>query len=237
MKKLLLVSLCFLVLCITQAFAQNRTITGTVTSKDDGLPLPGVSVTVPGTQVGTQTNDYGKFTIKVPASAKSLSFTFVGFKKITATIGATDVINASLETNANELKEVVVTTGYGIKQTARSNSNSAQVVSATELNTVRQPNINNALAGKVAGIQVRSQSAAALGRNTEVRLRGASGFGTGQGALYVVDGTILPNSDDINLDDVESVTVLQGAAAVLMVQSLSLPLKLKRMAALVSTLD
>jgi TonB-linked SusC/RagA family outer membrane protein len=213
MKKLLLVSLCFLVLCITQAFAQNRTITGTVTSKDDGLPLPGVSVTVPGTQVGTQTNDYGKYTIKVPASAKSLAFTFVGFNRVVSTIGATDIINASLETNAKELKEVVVTTGYGIKQTARSNSNSAQVVSATELNTVRQPNINNALAGKVAGIQVRSQSAAALGRNTEVRLRGASGFGTGQGALYVVDGTILPNSDDINLDDVESVTVLQGAAA------------------------
>ncbi|ASU32540.1 SusC/RagA family TonB-linked outer membrane protein [Mucilaginibacter xinganensis] len=213
MKKLLLVSLCFLVLCITQAFAQNRTITGTVTSKEDGLPLPGVSVTVPGTQVGTQTNDYGKFTIKVPASAKSLAFGFVGYKRVTATIGATDVINATLETNANELKEVVVTGGYGIKQTARSNSNSAQVVTATELNTVRQPNINNALAGKVAGIQVRSQSAAALGRNTEVRLRGASGFGSGQGALYVVDGTILPNADDINLDDVESVTVLQGAAA------------------------
>jgi TonB-linked SusC/RagA family outer membrane protein len=213
MKKLLLVSLCFLVLCITQAFAQNRTITGTITSKDDGLPLPGVSVTVPGTQVGTQTNDYGKFTIKVPASAKSLAFGFVGYKRMTATIGATDVINEALETNANELKEVVVTGGYGIKQTARSNSNSAQVVTATELNTVRQPNVNNALAGKVAGIQVRSQSAAALGRNTEVRLRGASGFGTGQGALYVVDGTILPNADDINLDDVESVTVLQGAAA------------------------
>jgi TonB-linked SusC/RagA family outer membrane protein len=213
MKKLLLVSLCFLVLCITQAFAQNRTITGTVTSKDDGLPLPGVSVTVPGTSVGTQTNDYGKFTIKVPASAKSLAFTFVGYKRLTATVGATDLVNAVLETNANELKEVVVTTGYGIKQTARSNSNSAQVVSATELNTIREPNINNALAGKVAGIQVRSQSAAALGRATEVRLRGASGFGTGQGALYVVDGTVLPNSNDVNLDDIESVTVLQGAAA------------------------
>ncbi|MDB4918422.1 SusC/RagA family TonB-linked outer membrane protein [Mucilaginibacter sp.] len=213
MKKLLLVSLCFLVLCITQAFAQNRTITGTVTSKDDGLPLPGVSVTVPGTQVGTQTNDYGKFTIKVPATAKSLAFTFVGFNRIVSPIGATDVINASLETNARELKEVVVTTGYGIKQTSRSNSNSAQVVTATELNTVRQPNINNALAGKVAGVQVRSQSAANLGRNTEVRLRGASGFGSGSGALYVVDGTILPNADDLNVDDIESVTVLQGAAA------------------------
>jgi len=213
MKKLLLVSLCFLVLCITQAFAQNRTITGTVTSKDDGLPLPGVSVTVPGTQVGTQTNDYGKFTIKVPASAKSLAFTFVGFNRIVSTIGATDIINASLETNAKELKEVVVTTAFGIKQSGRSSATSAQTVTATELNTVRQPNINNALAGKVAGLQVRSQSAAALGRSTEVRLRGASGFGSGQGALYVVDGTILPNSDDLNLDDVESVTVLQGAAA------------------------
>ena len=111
------------------------------------------------------------------------------------------------------MKEVVVTSAYGIKQSGRSASNSAQVVTSAELNTVRQPNINNALAGKVAGIQVRSQSAAALGRNTEVRLRGASGFGTGSGALYVVDGTILPNSDDINLDDIESVTVLQGAAA------------------------
>ncbi|HVW95746.1 MAG TPA: SusC/RagA family TonB-linked outer membrane protein [Mucilaginibacter sp.] len=213
MKKLLLVSLCFMVFFATHAFAQNRTITGTVTSKDDGLPLPGVSVTVPGTQVGTQTNDYGKFTIKVPATAKSLSFSFVGYNRMTVAIGATDVVNAALETNAKELKEVVVTGGYGIKQTARSNSNSAQVVSATELNTVREPNINNALAGKVAGVQVRSQSAAALGRNTEVRLRGASGFGAGVGALYVVDGTILPNVDDLNLDDVESVTVLQGAAA------------------------
>ncbi len=199
--------------CATQAFAQNRTITGTVTSKDDGFPLPGVSVTVPGTQVGTVTNDYGKFTIKVPASAKSLAFTFVGYNRVVIAIGATDIVNATLETNAKELKEVVVTSGYGIKQTARSNSNSAQVVTATELNTVREPNINNALAGKVAGIQVRSQSAAALGRNTEVRLRGASGFGTGSGALYVVDGTILPNADDLNLDDIESVTVLQGAAA------------------------
>jgi TonB-linked SusC/RagA family outer membrane protein len=213
MKKLLLVSLCFLVLFTTQVFAQNRTITGTVTSKDDGLPLPGVSVTVPGTSVGTQTNDYGKFTIKIPASAKTLAFTYVSYNKLTLNIGSTDVLNATLISNSKELKEVVVTSAYGIKQSSRSATNSAQVVTAAELNTVRQPNINNALAGKVAGIQVRSQSAAALGRATEVRLRGASGFGTGSGALYVVDGTILPNSDDINLDDVESVTVLQGAAA------------------------
>jgi len=213
MKRKLLLILCISLTALVQAFAQNRTITGTVTGKDDNLPIPGASVTVPGTQVGTQTNDYGKFTIKVPATAKSLAFTFVGYKRATVEIGTTDNMTIALETNASQLKEVVVTGGYGIKQTARSNSNSAQVVTATELNTVREPNINNALAGKIAGVQVRSQSAAALGRNTEVRLRGASGFGAGVGALYVVDGTILPNVDDLNLDDVESVTVLQGAAA------------------------
>jgi TonB-linked SusC/RagA family outer membrane protein len=213
MKRKLLLILCISLTTLLHAFAQTRTITGTVTGKDDNLPIPGASVTVPGTQVGTQTNDFGKFTIKVPASAKSLAFTFVGYKRAVVDLGATDVITVSLETNASQLKEVVVTGGYGIKQTARSNSNSAQVVTATDLNTVREPNINNALAGKIAGVQVRSQSSAALGRNTEVRLRGASGFGAGQGALYVVDGTILPNADDINLDDIESVTVLQGAAA------------------------
>jgi len=213
MKKLLLLILVILTAQVTVVFAQTRTITGTVTGKDDNFPLPGVSISVPGTQIGTVTNDYGKYTIKVPATAKSIAFSFVGYNKHVSELGATDIINIALETNAKQLKEVIVTGGYGIKQTAKSNSNSAQVVSATELNTIREPNINNALAGKVAGIQVRSQSAAALGRNTEVRLRGASGFGAGSGALYVVDGTVLPNADDLNLDDVESVTVLQGAAA------------------------
>jgi TonB-linked SusC/RagA family outer membrane protein len=199
-------------LCVTQVYAQNRTITGTVTSKDDGLPLPGVSVTVAGTTIGTQTNASGKFSLSVPASASSLTFSFVGFQKQTLTIGS-DVVNASLGSSASQLSEVVVTSAFGIKQTARSSSTSAQVVTSTELNTVRQPNINNALAGKVAGIQVRSQSAGNLGRSTEVRLRGASGFGAGSGALYVVDGTVLPTADDLNVDDIESVTVLQGAAA------------------------
>src|SRR3569833_742689 len=192
MKRKLLLILCISLTTLLHAFAQNRTITGTVTGKDDNLPVPGVSVTVPGTSIGTQTNDYGKFSIKVPASVKSLTFTFVGYNRTVADIGASEVLNVTLEASASQLKEVVVTGGYGIKQTARSNSNSAQVVTATELNTIREPNINNALAGKVAGIQVRSQSAAALGRNTEVRLRGASGFGAGSGALYVVDGTIRP---------------------------------------------
>ncbi|RFZ92625.1 SusC/RagA family TonB-linked outer membrane protein [Mucilaginibacter conchicola] len=213
MKKLLLVSLCFLSLFVTQVYAQNRTITGTVTSKDDGLPLPGVSVTVTGTSIGTQTSATGKFSLQVPASAKALRFTFVGFQPAESPIGANGTVNLAMTSSAAQLTEVVITGAFGVKQNSRTSSGSAQQVGGAQLNVVRQTNVNNALAGKVAGLQVRSQSAGALGRQTEVRLRGASGFGTGNGAIYIVDGTIVTNIDDINNDDIESVTVLQGPAS------------------------
>ncbi|XHR93979.1 carboxypeptidase-like regulatory domain-containing protein [Mucilaginibacter sp. UC70_90] len=74
MKKLLLVSLCLLVLSMTQVFAQNRTVTGTVTAKDDGLPIPGVTVKVKGTTIGTQTNAAGKFSLSVPANSNANIF-------------------------------------------------------------------------------------------------------------------------------------------------------------------
>src|ERR1700710_2657265 len=112
MKKLLLVSLCFLMLCITQVFAQNRTVTGTVTAKDDGLPLPGVTVKVKGTTNGTQTNSAGKFTLSgVPAGA-TLQFSFIGYNPVSLTPnGAT--ANAVLESVSGQLGEVVVTTSLG----------------------------------------------------------------------------------------------------------------------------
>ncbi|RKR81367.1 TonB-linked SusC/RagA family outer membrane protein [Mucilaginibacter gracilis] len=211
MKKLLLVSLCFLFYSM-QIFAQNRTVTGTVTAKDDGGPMPGVSIKGVGTDVGVVTGADGKFSISLPATVKALQFSFIGYGTVTKSITGA-VLNIELESSSKVLGEVLVTGAFGIKQTSRSASSAAQVVSGDDLNTVRQANINNALAGKVAGIQVRSQSTAALGRGTEVRLRGASGFGTGSPALYVVDGTIMTNSDDINPDDIESSTILEGAAA------------------------
>ncbi|WP_443937142.1 SusC/RagA family TonB-linked outer membrane protein [Pedobacter sp. MW01-1-1] len=211
MKKLL--QSLFVILCIaTASYAQDRTITGTVVAKEDNLPLPGTSVKIKGTKLGTVTGANGKYSIKA-ASGAVLVFSSVGYKAIEQSVGSSDVVNATLESDANQLTEVVVAGAYGTKTTARSSTTNAQSVTGENLNTVRGTNVNNALAGKVAGIQVRSQSAAALGRNTQVRLRGAGGFGTGEGALYVVDGTILPNADDLNLDDIESVSVLQGPAA------------------------
>ncbi len=212
MKKLLQ-SLFILMLVASAAFAQDRTVTGTVTAKEDGLPLPGVSVKVKGTSTGTQTGADGKFSIKVTAASPVLQFSFIGFKAVEAAVPASNKVNISLASDSRLLEEVTVIGALGTKRSARSTTNNAQVIDEKQLNTIRQTNLNNALAGKVSGIQVRSQSAAALGRNTEVRLRGVSGLGTGTSALYIVNGTVLPNADDINLDDIENVSVLQGAAA------------------------
>lgn len=207
-----LLTLCVFLLYAMYAVAQNRVVTGTVTTKEDGLPLPGASVRVKGTNIGTQTNAAGKFTLSVSGVNVILVFSSLGHKPVEV-IASTDPINVVLLPDANQLTEVVVTGAFGTTQSSRSSTTNSQVVSGEKINTIRQPNLNNALAGKVAGLQVRSQSVAALGRQTEVRLRGASGFGSGTGAIYVVDGTILPNVDDLNNDDVESVSVLQGPAA------------------------
>ena len=126
-------------------------------------------------------------------------------------------INTDMQVNFNpgsgELKEVVVTSAFGIKRTARSSASNVQNLTGDQVNTIRQTNINNALAGKVAGAQVRSQSFAKLGAETIIRLRGENGFGVGKGALYVLDGTIMPSASDINPDDIEDYSVLQGPAA------------------------
>ncbi|UKJ07416.1 SusC/RagA family TonB-linked outer membrane protein [Solitalea lacus] len=203
--------LLFSLLTLT-TYAQQKKITGTVLSKDDGLPLPGVSVVVKGSSLGTQTNVDGKYSIAVPEKA-TLIFNYIGFKTKEVAVGSSVTINISLDSDTKQLGEVVVTGAYGIQSSSRTSASNAQVVTSKQLNTIRTPSMDNALAGKVAGLQVRSQSAAALGRQTDIRLRGATGFGTGNGALYVVDGTILPTVDDINMDDVDNVSVLQGPAA------------------------
>ncbi len=212
MKKFL--HIFFLVLLVAvQALAQERTVTGTVTDAVDGLPLPGVSVRANGSTLGTTTDANGRFSLQVPATVSSVTFSYIGYTSQSMSIGTSNVVNVRLTADAQQLSEVIITGVLGITQSVKSTGYNAQVVKQEQLNTIRQPNLNNALAGKVAGLQVRSQSVAAIGRETEVRLRGASGFATGSGALYIVDGTILPNSDDLNLDDIESVSVLQGPAA------------------------
>ncbi|MFN8257296.1 MAG: SusC/RagA family TonB-linked outer membrane protein [Bacteroidales bacterium] len=209
MKKVLILFACLGLLSM-QVFAQ-RTVTGTVTSSDDGVGLPGVSVLVKGTQAGTITDLNGKYSVDVPEGATTLIFQFMGMK--TQEVGITsDVIDVAMESGDIVVDDVVVT-AYGIKRAPKGSTSLNQVVSGERLTEVRQPNVNNALAGKVAGIQVLGQSAGKLDATGSIRLRGEGGFSTGQGVLYVVDGTIITNPADINMDNVEQLNVLSGPAA------------------------
>ncbi|RPD50550.1 SusC/RagA family TonB-linked outer membrane protein [Paracnuella aquatica] len=200
-----------LMLLCTLAFGQARTVTGTVRD-ENGNPIPFASVTESGTNRGTTTDANGVFRISI-AQNGTLNVTAAGFVAQQSFNPTGETANISLRRSDAQLQEVVVTGAYNTKRTARSTSYNAQVVTGEQMNTIRQTNLNNALAGKVSGLQVRSQSAAALGREGIVRLRGASGLGGDENIIYVVDGTILPNINDINLDDVADLTVLQGPAA------------------------
>lgn len=211
MKKLLLASLCFLMLCASQVFAQSRTVTGTVTAKDDGLPLPGVTVKVAGTTTGTQTSPSGKFTLSVPASAKSLTFSFVGFGNEIVAIPASGVVNAVLSSDTRNLSEVVVTAG-GLTATKGSQGYATTAIKPEVLTAGKATNVGAALSGKVAGLQVNAVSS---GVNPTVRLvlRGNRSLLGNNQALLVMDNVIVPSSllGNINPEDIEDIQVLNGA--------------------------
>ncbi len=187
-------------------FAQSRTVSGKVTD-EQGNPVPFASVTIKGTNTGAIADQAGAFTIKA-STGNVLVISSQGFTNKEVTVGDGSTVSTSLVKASDALVEVVVSSGYTTKRTQRSLTSNAQVVGSEQLNTIRQSNVNNALAGKVAGIQVRSQSTAALGRDANIRLRG-DGTLYGSGLLYIVDGTPT-NSVDINPDDIEDLTVLNG---------------------------
>ncbi|MBN8876150.1 MAG: SusC/RagA family TonB-linked outer membrane protein [Sphingobacteriales bacterium] len=199
-------SLAMLMLFSALAFAQTRSVTGKVTD-EQGIAVPLASVTIKGTNQGAIADQAGTFFIKVK-TGDVLVISSQGFSTKEITVGAGNAVSVTLDKTSENLVEVIVSSGYNTKKTQRSLTSNAQVVNAEQLNTIRQPNINNAIAGKVAGAQVRSQSTAALGRDAAIRLRGDGTLG-GQSLLYIVDGTPT-NSVDINPDDVEDLTVLNG---------------------------
>ena len=205
MRKILSI-LSMLMLVSTLAFAQSRTVTGQVTD-ETGNPIPFATIVVKNTNNGTSADQNGNFSIKVN-TGDVLVISSQGRTSREITIDTQTTITASLQSTNTTMTEVIVSTGYNTRRTQRSSVSNAQVVGGPALTTIRQSNLNNALAGKVAGVQVRSQSVAALGRNSDVRLRGEGAL-FGQNVLYIVDGTPV-NSVDINPDDIEDLTVLNG---------------------------
>lgn len=191
------------------AMAQERTITGTVTSQDDKLPIPGVTVKIKGAQGGAVTGADGKFSVRVPAAGTALEFSSLGFAPQTRTIGSSTTINIVLVSDAKSLTDVIVT-GIGGARESKSIGYSATQVQASDLTKARNTDISTALAGKVAGVQLNGSPSSSFD-NASIIIRGINGFSVNP-PLFVVDGT--PTAQEgVNMDNVESVTVLKGAAA------------------------
>jgi TonB-linked SusC/RagA family outer membrane protein len=206
-KMLLFISLLLMVTGIN-AFAQDRQISGIVTSSEDNSPLPGVNIAVKGTNRGTTTGADGSYKISVGGQS-ILVFSFVGFAQQTINVADRTTVNIALQAEVGALEEVVVT-ALGQSRDKKALGFSSQSVSEEKLNNARNTNVADALTGKVAGIQVFGQSGAKFGTPT-IRIRGINSL-TGADPLYVVDGTPT-DINYVNMDDVESINVLKGASA------------------------
>ncbi|NHF58243.1 SusC/RagA family TonB-linked outer membrane protein [Flavobacteriaceae bacterium TP-CH-4] len=174
------------------SFAQDKTITGTVTDQD-GLPLPGVNIVVEGTTTGTQTDFDGNYAIK-GSVGQTLLFTYIGQKDVRQTIGASDTINVQMQEDAQALEEVVVT-AQGIKREKKALGYAVTSVGEEQIQDRTEADIARVLTGKAAGVQITAQGGT-TGSGTSVNIRGLSSFSGSNQALFIVDG--VPFSNDTN---------------------------------------
>lgn len=184
----------------------QSSITGTVTDSNGG-PLPGASVLVEGTTVGTQTDFDGNYNIDAPADA-TLIFSYVGFKSQEIAINNRTTIDITLEEDAGQLEEVVVV-GYGT-QRKQDLTGAISVVKVDELVQQPSPQITSQLQGRVSGVTITGGGQP--GQAPQIKIRGASTFGNNN-PLYVVDGIPTETIQDINPNDIESLQVLKDAAS------------------------
>jgi len=234
MSRRILFSLLGLLLGMQVAWAQSRTVSGTVTSAADGMGLPGVSVVVKGTTTGTQTDMNGKFTLKVPENAEILIFSFVGLATQEVEIGNRSTIDVSMEEDLQELSEVVVT-ALGFKEDRDRLGSTSSIVKQEAIVKSGETGVINGLAGKAAGVQI-TRSSGDPGAGSYIQIRGQSTITGNLQPLIIVDGVPISNSslgdgangdpasntdgvtqqsrlNDLNPDDIESVQVLKGASA------------------------
>ncbi|WP_324680596.1 SusC/RagA family TonB-linked outer membrane protein [Hymenobacter sp. GOD-10R] len=230
MKRLLLFTFLLVISLLQQAIAQDRSISGRVTDAAGGQGLPGVTVLVVGTTTGTSTNADGNFSLSVPSSATTLSFTSIGYVAVERAIGTASTLNVSLASDTKQLNEVVVT-ALGVERTRNSLPYAATQIEGEDVTKARNPNFVSGLSGKVAGVNIRQNNS--LGGSTNVVIRGTKSLYGNNQALFVVDGVPISNANtnttdqatgrggydygnvagDVNPDDIASVTVLKGAAA------------------------
>ena len=221
-------------LCIVifTAEAQDKTVTGTVTSAEDKEVVPGVNVVVKGTSIGTITSLDGEFSINVPGSESILVFSYIGLITQEVLVGQQSILDITMNPDLQELSEIVIT-AMGLEKEKRSLNYATQNVEAKVITQSQQPNLANALQGKIAGLSVR-QSSGMPGSSTLMTIRGSSVLSGNNQPLMVIDGMPVESgaifSDnatedrvsstdassrtlDINPSDIETIEVLKGPAA------------------------
>ena len=220
MRKILLLGLT-LFLVNAMAFAQGRVVTGTVTSLEDGMGVPGATVLVKGTTIGTATDIDGKYSINIPAGSNVLVFTFVGLTSQEVNIGNRSTINVALESDVTALSEVIVT-GYGT-QPKREVTGAVSSVKGDAIQNLPLQSFDRALQGRASGVQVRSSNGLPGGA-VNIRIRGVGSVNAGNEPLFIVDGVQLNNQSNasftqsnplafLNPNDIESMEILKDAAS------------------------
>jgi TonB-linked SusC/RagA family outer membrane protein len=211
-------------------YAQTREVKGLVLSTNQE-PLIGVTVVVKGTSIGAVTDIDGNYVLSTPANATTLVFSFIGHKTIEIPINNQTMINATLAEDQVSLNEIVVTAN-AIARERKELGYSVATIKGDEFLKARETNIVNSMAGKIAGVRI-SQQSGTVGGSSRIMIRGANSISSSSEPLFVVDGVPISNSSfnnsetdivtggvdvgnrasDINPDDIESMTVLKGAAA------------------------
>ncbi len=208
------------------AFAQQRTVSGTISSK--GSTLPGVNVIVKGTSAGTVSDASGKYTLNVPDNGTTLVFSFIGFASKEVEIGSQTTVDVELDEDIKQLSEVVVT-ALGVERSTKALQMSVTQVNGDNFTQARELGFANQLQGRVAGVNVTKVNSGPAA-STRVVIRGAKTLGGDNQPLYVIDGIPMTNQNNgqsgvwggpdngdglnsISPDDIQSITVLKGAAA------------------------
>jgi TonB-linked SusC/RagA family outer membrane protein len=207
-----------------ESLAQDKTLKGRITSRSDGAGLPGANVLIKGTDRGSTTNANGEFTLSSPANAV-LVVSYIGYKPMEMAVGSKSFIELTLEEDASNLNEVVVT-ALGITREKKALGYAVQEVKGSQLTQARTTNFVNSLSGKIAGVQVTGSNGAP-GSSSRILIRGASSIGSNNQPLFVVDGVPIDNSNfgsgtgvdygnassSINPDDIDNISVLKGPSA------------------------
>jgi len=220
--------------------AQSRTVNGKVTSLETGEALPGVNILVQGSTTGTVTDLDGNYRISVPSDDAILVFSFIGYQAEEAAVNGRSTVNVALSPSLEQLSEVVVTS-FGIERDKKALGYSVQEVSGEEITRAKQPNVVNALQGRVAGVQIQS-AGGQPGAGSNIIIRGITSLSPNADnqPLFVVDGIPISNQTqagstlpsagsnspgsseqysfsnravDLNPDDIESMSILKGPAA------------------------